>query len=127
MKFNKKSALTTAKNVLIGGAANAAIDAAVQSVEAFSSIKTIDPLYVDGAKVLLGSVAGAAVSPSSIWRAAADGVATVGASNLAAQLIEKVIPASGVPFMGGVGRVRMGQRGFKRAGVRGAGSVPFMG
>ena len=128
MKFNKKMALTTAKNVVIGGAANAAVDAAVQSVEAFSSIKEIDPMYVNLGKIALGAAVGAMTSNS--WaRAAADGLATVGASDLAKSAIEKYItpkPATGVPF---IGRVRMGQRGFRRAAVRGTGAIagqPFM-
>lgn len=131
MKFNKKSAITTAKNVLVGGAANAAIDAAVSSIEALSSIKSIDPMYVNIGKIVAGAAVGAMVSNS--WaKAAADGVATVGASNLAQSLIEQYItpaatPAAGVPFIGRAGR-RMGQRGFRRvAGAGKVGEVPFMG
>ena len=124
--------MTTAKNVLVGGAANAAIDAAVSSVEALSSIKSIDPMYVNIGKIVAGAAVGAMVSNS--WaKAAADGVATVGASNLAQSLIEQYItpaaaaPTEGVPFIGRAGR-RMGQRGFRRvAGAGKVGTVPFMG
>lgn len=128
MKFNKKSAVTTAKNVLIGGAANAAIDLAVSSIEtAVSPEKPWSELYVNIGKVVAGAVVGSAMAPQGIWRAAADGVATVGASGLAKSLIDMVMPAStnGVPFMG-TGKIRMGQHRFGGKKITGTGKVPFM-
>lgn len=134
MKFNTKKIWDNAKeSAIIAGAgvgANALIDAAVQGVEALAPI-TAKPLYLNLAKVALGSVAAASFKSGSILNYAGAGLATVGASNVAAELMQEYFPnaksTSGVPFMG-TGRMHMGQRNFRKPkSLRGTGTVPFMG
>ena len=137
MKFNSKKILDNAKHSAIvavaGAGANALVDVTVQSVEALAPI-TAEPLYLNLAKVAAGAVLSASTKSGSIVNYAGAGLATVGASNIAASLMEKYFPnaksetesASGVPF---IGKVRMGQRGFRHAAVRGTGmaGTAFMG
>lgn len=132
MKFNTKKIVENAKYsayvAAAGAGANALMDAAVQSVEALAPI-TAEPMYLNLAKVAAGAVLSAYTKSGSIGNYAGAGLATVGASNIAASLMEKYFPnaktTDGVPFIGKA-RMRMGQRGFRRAAVRGAGEVPFM-
>jgi len=135
MKFNVKKIWDNAKESAIiagsGSVANVLVDTAVQSIEALAPI-TSNKLYLNLAKVAAGAVLSASTKPKSIFNYAGTGLATVGTSNIAADLLEEYFPnakpSSGVPFIQGTGRVRMGQRGFRRA-VRGTGKVagaPFM-
>ena len=120
--FKKSSIVDTVINVGLGGAANVAMDYAVENIDA---LKSLGDTTVNFIKIGLGALAGSMVS-NRYARAAADGLATVGASDLIKSYISPT-PASGVPFMG-AGRIHAGQRGFRvgRKAVRGAGSVPFM-
>lgn len=82
--FKKKSLTDTLMNVGIGGAANVAIDYVWEQVDA---LKPYDE-YKHIAKIVGGALAGSMVSAP--WaRAAADGIATVGVSNLIAGYLDK--------------------------------------
>lgn len=107
--FKKKSIVDSLINVGVGGAANVAIDyawnALGESVASLSEYKNI-------IKVAGGALVGSMVS-SKVARAAADGVATVGVSNLIAGLMdtdETKAPA-GLPA-GTIGAVRAGNPYF---------------
>ena len=128
--FKKQSIIDTVVNVGIGGAANVAIDYVVGQVDA---IKSLGDTTINAAKIVLGSVAGSMVS-NKILRAATDGIATVGVSNLVKGLItgeETATPAtdatSGLPY-GTIGRVRPGNNAYRRARkVSGVGASSVMG
>lgn len=112
--FKKQSIVDTVINVGIGGAANVAIDYVVNSVDA---IKSLGDTTVNAAKIAIGAIAGSMVS-NKMLRAACDGIATVGVSNLVAGLMEdKVEAPAGLPY-GTIGRVRPGNAAYRRARVR---------
>lgn len=112
--FKKQSIIDTVVNVGIGGAANVAIDYVVNQVDA---IKSLGDTTVNALKIVAGAAVGSMVS-NKVARAAADGVATVGVSNLIAGLMADETPSSdgtsGLPY-GTIGRVRLGNRAFRRA------------
>lgn len=127
--FKKESIMDTIVNVGIGGAANVAIDYVVGQVDAIQSLgdTTINALKIAG-----GAIVGSMVS-NKMARAAADGVATVGVSNLIAGLMAETSgneASSGLPF-GTIGRpVRLGNRAYRRAkrpGVAGVATASVMG
>ena len=120
--FKKSSIVDTVINVGVGGAANVAMDYAVENIDA---LKSLGLTTVNIIKIGVGAVVGSMVN-NKYARAAADGLATVGASDLIKSYITDG-STSGVPFMG-TGRIHPGQRGFRvaRKSVRGMGDVPFM-
>lgn len=103
--FKKKSIMDSLVNVGVGGAANVAIDYAWNmlgsTVEGLSEYKNI-------IKVAGGALVGSMVS-GKIARAAADGVATVGVSNLIAGMLgtDDAKATAGLPH-GTIGAVRAG-------------------
>lgn len=121
--FKKSSITDTLVNVGIGGAANAAMDYAVANVSALAGVAE----YTNYIKLGVGVFGGTMIS-SKVARAAFDGLATVGASDIIKELIAGTTesapaPTEGLPFIGATRR-RMGQRGFRS--VRGTGEVAFM-
>lgn len=108
--------MDTVVNVGVGGAANVAIDYVVNQVDA---IKELGDTTINAAKIVAGAVAGSMVS-NKILRAACDGVATVGVSNLISGLISDTTTstttesAAGLPY-GTIGRVIPGNRAYRRA------------
>ena len=125
--FKKQSIIDTVVNVGIGGGANVAIDYLVDSVD---MLKSISSTYINAGKIVLGAFAGTMLK-NKYARAAADGVATVGAANLVSSFItgSTATPetTAGLPA-GTIGRtVKLGNK-FYRRGVRGvAGAGSFMG
>ena len=130
--FKKSSIVDTIVNVGIGGAANVAMDYVFNMLPA-ETVSTLDDTTKNVIKVAVGAVGGSMVSGKYI-RPALDGIATVGASNLIAGLMDSTDgkggdttgseKTSGLPFIGYPGkRMRMGQPGFKNR----VGAVPFMG
>lgn len=115
--FKSKSIMDTVVNVGIGGAANVAIDYVVSQVEA---IQSLGDTTINAAKVALGAVVGSMVS-NKMLRAACDGVATVGVSDLVSGLLADATPASGMPYgtiglpKDTVGRIIPGNRAYRRA------------
>lgn len=80
--FKKSSIIDTAINVGTGGAANALVDVAVNSV-----LPNTDPMYVNIGKFVGGVVLGSMVGKNQMLRAATDGIATVGVANLVSDLV----------------------------------------
>lgn len=113
--FKKESIVDTLINVGVGGAANVAIDSAVAAYNE-SATTAIDSTYVHAGKFLLGSVGGSMVS-NRYLRAAMDGIAVVGASNLIASFMEpaevKQEQTAGVPE-GTLGRIRTANSQYVR-------------
>lgn len=124
--FKKQSIVDTVVNVGIGGAANVAIDYVVSQVEA---IQSLGDTTINAAKIALGAVAGSMVS-NKMLRAACDGIATVGVSNLVKGLMDGTTSTettSGLPY-GTIGRVIPGNRAYRRARkVSGVGAATVMG
>ena len=118
--FKKQSIVDTAINLAVGGGANVLMDYAVENIDA---LKSLGSTTINLVKIGVG-VAGGTMIDNKLARAGFDGLAVVGASDLIKSYISPE-PASGLSFMG-TGRVRPGQRGFKRP-VKGTGVVPFMG
>ena len=124
--FKKSSIIDTVINVGIGGGANVAIDYLVDKVD---MLKSVSSTYINAGKIVLGAFAGTMLK-NKFARAAADGVATVGAANLVSGLItgSEATPetTAGLPS-GTIGRLRLGNKAYRR-GVRGVGAASsFMG
>lgn len=110
--FKKSSIIDTVVNVGVGGAANVAVDYVVNQ---FDAIKSLGDTTVNAIKIAAGALVGSMVS-NKVARAAADGVATVGAANLISGLMADTTTetTSGLPY-GTIGRVRPGVRAYRRA------------
>ena len=134
--FKKKSLIDTLTNVGVGGAANVAIDY-VWDVAGLDTTLTFESVSADtiknAVKILGGAVVGGMIS-NKYARAAADGIATVGVSNLIAGLINttpdpettKTEGSAGLPA-GTIGRMpRYGSRAYRAAKSRVAGLSDFM-
>ena len=121
--FKKSSIIDTVVNVGIGGGANVAIDYLVDSVD---MLKSLSSTYINAGKIVLGAFAGTMLK-NKYARAAADGVATVGAANLVSGFItgSTATPeaAAGLPA-GTIGRLRLGNKAYRR-GVRGVGNPVY--
>ena len=128
--FKKQSIIDTATNVGIGGAANVAIDYAVAQIDALAKA---DPMYINLGKIAVGVLGGTMIK-SKVARAAVDGIAVVGVSNLVKDLIsdeattETTQPTTGLA-KGTIGRTIPGNRRYVRTRVSGIGAAAnsFMG
>lgn len=119
--FNTKAAIQTAISVGVGGAGSAALDWVLKKYDVLPA--EWGNTAVQAGKVIVGAVAGSMVKNSYV-KSAFDGIATVAAANLVADMLpEETATAAGLPN-GMIGRVRMGQRGFRRAAVRGTNGTP---
>lgn len=131
--FKKSSIVDTIINVGVGGAANVAMDYARAQISTLASLE--DTTY-NAIKIAVGALGGS-MSKNKYVRAAVDGIATVGAANLISGYITPDAAPSPTPSPDGtgyapfIGRLRAGQRGYRRA-IRGTGKVgsingePFM-
>lgn len=149
--FKKKSLMDTLVNVGIGGAANVLYDQVLgSSIE--SSLKksnenstneeesSTNPATVNNIiKIVGGAVIGGMIS-NRYGRAAADGIATVGVSNLISGLMGSstetggdnsgetttttttATKTEGLPG-GTVGRILLGNRKYKKRGTNGLGNI----
>ena len=127
--FKKQSIIDTATNVGIGGAANVAIDYAVAQIDALAKA---DPMYINLGKIAVGVLGGTMIK-SKVARAAVDGIAVVGVSNLVKDLIAdeattETKPTTGLA-KGTIGRTIPGNRRYVRNHVSGIGAAAssFMG
>ena len=127
--FKKSSIIDTVVNVGVGGAANVAMDYALNSIGEVAGFNLSEGTTKHAVKIAVGALAGSMIS-NKYARAAFDGIATVGAANLIDGLVNgetTTTPATttGLPE-GTIGKIRMGQKGFRRrvAGIQGA---DFMG
>ena len=116
--FKKTAIVDTLVNVGVGGAANVAMNYVFDNIAALASVAE----YKNAIKIGVGVLGGTMVNNK--WaRAAFDGIATVGASELVSSYLPVTASgesASGVPY-GTIGKIRMGQRGFARSNRRVAG------
>lgn len=118
--FKKNAIVDTLVNVGVGGAANVAMDYAWAQIDALAGLGTTTKHAV---KIAAGAILGT-VTNNKYLRAAADGVATVGVSNLINEYMptETATPA-GLPN-GMIGRViRTGNKSFRRR-VAGVAATP---
>lgn len=118
-KFNTKSALSTAGAYAIGGAGNAAMDYAVENIDA---LKGLSPLVLGLVKIGVG-VAGRSLTKQPIINQAADGVGIAGAGDIIKGMFDGSISlggddsdsetkkTSGLP-QGVIGSIRAGNRRF---------------
>ena len=129
--FKKSSIIDTVTNVAVGGAANVAMDYALNSIGEVAGFDLSAGTTKHAVKIAVGALAGSMIS-NKYARAAFDGIATVGAANLIDGLVNgEPTPktnagggdgTSGLPE-GMIGRIRMGQRGFRRGRVAGTPSA----
>ena len=120
--FKKQNVMDTVVTVGIGGAANVAIDAVVDSYNK-TATTPVDDVYVHAGKFVIGAI-GSAMVGNRYAKAALDGVGVVGASNLIAYLMEdtettkKTKPepdpkTAGIPY-GTIGRIKTPNAGYAR-------------
>lgn len=130
--FKKQGIVDTLTNVGIGGAANVAMDYLVSSVD---SLATMDATTINAIKIGVG-VLGGTMTTNKMIRAAVDGIAVVGVSNLVQGLMDDTGSdnsgsgsdgtkgAGGLPYGtiglpgGTIGRLRMGNRYFRKANTK---------
>lgn len=125
--FKKNSIIDTAINVGTGGAANVIVDMAIESV-----LPNTDEMYINVGKFIGGVVLGSMAGKSQMLRAAADGIATVGVSNLVKTLVSSSSDEGAAGFKNtAMGRIRPGHarlsRRIKRRGSMGNTPNPIMG
>lgn len=123
--FKLNNVISSAAALAIGGGANVLADYAIAQI----GLSEENKKYVNAGKIAVGAIAGSMLSGKKYgWlKSAADGVAIVGFSNLIDGLVNGTEGASGLPE-GMIGRIRLGQRGFRPAGrrVAGLGGASFM-
>ena len=140
--FKKKSLTDTLVNVGIGGAANVAIDAAWDAIGVDSYLPAMESVSAStikhAIKIIGGALVGGMVS-NRYARAAADGVATVGVSNLidelwnpgssdsSASASESAAASAGLPggTIGALRGYRYGNKSFGKGKGRMAGLEDF--
>lgn len=126
--FKKSSIKDTVVAVGVGGAANVGFDYLYNLTGLSLGETTKNAIKIAG-----GAIVGSMVS-SKIARAAADGIAVVGVSDLIASYMGGSTPTATAvttglaegTINGGMGRIRLGQRGFRRARVAGLAGADFM-
>ncbi len=122
--FKKDSIIDTAINVGTGGAANALVDMAVNSV-----LPNTDSMYVNIGKFVGGVVLGSMAGKNQMLRAATDGIATVGVANLVSNLVADGFGSSSEEGTAGFKNDVMGRVGARhsrlarRIKMRGVGSA----
>ena len=118
--FKKTAIVDTVINVGIGGAANVAMNYAFGKIDALASLGDTTKQAI---KIAVGALAGT-MTTNKYLRAAADGIATVGAS----ELISGYLPTEtveGLPYgmIGRAGVKHLGNKAFKKK-VAGVAATP---
>lgn len=126
--FKKQGIVDTLTNVGIGGAANVAMDYLVSSVDALA---TMDATTINAIKIGVG-VLGGSMTTNKMIRAAVDGIAVVGVSNLVQGLMDGTngkdgddkgtgaIPYGTIGLPGGtIGRLKLGNRYARKTDIAG--------
>lgn len=121
--FKKQAIVDTVINVGIGGAANVAMNYAFSKIDALASLGDTTKKAI---KIAVGALAGT-MTTNKYLRAAADGIATVGASELISDYlpVEDAEGAAGLPYgmIGRAGVRRLGNKAFKKK-VAGVAATP---
>lgn len=130
--FNTKAAITTATSMAVAGAGSAVVDWVLAKYNVLPA--DWGDTAVQAGKVVVGAVGGSMIK-NQIVKSVFDGIATVAASKLVAGMLpettnnagsEETETTAGLPE-GTIGRIRLGQRGFRRARVSGVAGADFMG
>jgi len=126
--FKKASAIATVKEVALGGAGNVAYDYIYSLIAPTAELSDVTKNAI---KIGIGVIGGSMVKQS--WaKSIFVGAATVGVSNLIAGYMPygegettttKTAAPAGLP-KGMIAGSRLGQRGFRRAAVRGVNATP---
>lgn len=113
--FNTKSAIATATSVAVAGAGSAVVDWALEKYNVIPS--DWGDTVVQAGKVVIGAVGGSLIK-NQIAKSVFDGIATVAAANLTKGFLpETTTTVEGLP-KGTIGRIKLGQRGFRKANRR---------
>lgn len=133
-KFNLNSAISNATAMALAGAGSAGVDWLLKKYDVIPG--DWDDTVVNAVKVAGGALLASMVDSKTLYgipKAAGDGIATVGAYNLVAAMLptednskDNTAVTTGLPE-GTIGRIRMGQRGFRRGRMAGVQGADFMG
>jgi hypothetical protein len=130
--FNAKSAIATATSMAVAGAGSAVVDWALAKYDVLPA--EWGDTAVQAGKIVVGAIGGSMIK-NQIAKSVFDGIATVAAAKLVAGMLpddtadggaKSNIGPSGLPE-GTIGRIRLGQRGFRRGRVAGMAGADFMG
>ena len=119
--FKKSAIIDTVINVGVGGAANVAMNYAFGKIDALASLGDTTKQAI---KIAVGALAGT-MTTNKYLRAAADGIATVGASELISGYLPIEEGAAGLPYgmIGRTGVRRLGNKQFRKK-VAGVAATP---
>lgn len=133
--FNAKSAIATATSMAVAGAGSAVVDWALAKYDVLPA--DWGGTAVQAGKIVVGAIGGSMIK-NQIAKSVFDGIATVAAANLVAGMLTEddtdkddtdkggSTQMTGLPG-GTIGRIRLGQRGFRRGRVAGMAGADFMG
>ena len=129
--FNTKSAIATATSMAVAGAGSAVVDWALAKYDVLPA--SWGDTAVQAGKIVVGAIGGSMIK-NQIAKSVFDGIATVAAAKLVAGMLPEgdadkngsALQTTGLPE-GTIGRIRLGQRGFRRGRVAGMGGADFMG
>lgn len=127
--FNAKSAITTATTMAVAGAGSAVADWLFAKYDVLPA--SWGDTAVQAGKIVVGAIGGSMIK-NQIAKSVFDGIATVAAAKLVAGMLPEgdadkggSTQMTGLPE-GTIGRIRLGQRGFRRGRVAGMGGADFM-
>ena len=132
--FNAKSAIATATSMAVAGAGSAVVDWALAKYDVLPAEG--GDTAVQAGKIVVGAIGGSMIK-NQIAKSVFDGIATVAAAKLVAGMLPDgdadkgdadkggALQTTGLPD-GTIGRIRLGQRGFRRGRVAGMAGADFM-
>ena len=125
--FNTKSAIATATSMAVAGAGSAVVDWALAKYDVLPA--SWGDTAVQAGKIVVGAIGGSMIK-NQIAKSVFDGIATVAAAKLVAGMLPEgenggALQTTGLPD-GTIGRIRLGQRGFRRGRVAGMAGADFM-
>ena len=126
--FNTKSAIATATSMVVAGAGSAVVDWALAKYDVLPA--SWGDTAVQAGKIVVGAIGGSMIK-NQIAKSVFDGIATVASAKLVAGMLPEgenggALQTTGLPE-GTIGRIRLGQRGFRRGRVAGMAGADFMG
>ena len=133
--FNAKSAIATATSMAVAGAGSAVVDWALAKYDVLPA--EWGDTAVQAGKIVVGAIGGSMIK-NQIAKSVFDGIATVAAAKLVEGMLqENDADKSGDADKGGstqmtglpdgtIGRIRLGQRGFRRGRLAGMAGADFM-
>ncbi len=118
--FKKQGIVDSLVNVGVGGAANVAMDYAFGQIDALSALSATTKNAI---KIGVG-VIGGSLTTNKYLRAAVDGIATVGVSQIVAGYVNGTSTEAPAGLQHTIGAMRRaGNPYYKRSAVRGTGAV----